>query len=37
VGQNIGLVKRAGEEKRIDYNNIHLRSDVRQGTGGVSQ
>ena len=24
VGQNIGLVKKAGEEKRIDSNNIHL-------------
>ena len=26
MGQNIGLVRRAGEEKRIDSNNIHLRS-----------
>ena len=25
MGQNIGLVKRAGEEKRMDSNNIHLR------------
>ena len=25
VGQNIGLVRRAGEEKRMDSNNIHLR------------
>ena len=24
VGRNIGLVRRAGEEKRIDSNNIHL-------------
>ena len=23
--KNIGLVRRAGEEKRIDSNNIHLR------------
>ena len=25
MGQNIGLVRRAGEEKRMDSNNIHLR------------
>ena len=23
VRQNIGLVRRAGEEKKMDYNNIH--------------
>ena len=25
-GQNIGPVRRAGEEKRMDSNNIHLRA-----------
>ena len=24
VGQKIGLVRRAGKEKKMDYNNIHL-------------
>ena len=28
-GQNIGLVRRVGEEKRVDSNNIHLQGKAR--------
>ena len=28
MGKKIGLVRRAGEEKRMDSNNIHLRIKV---------
>ena len=36
MGQNIGPVRRAGEEKRMDSNNIHLcGKGVVMSTSGV--
>ena len=32
MGKNIGLVRRAGQEKRMDSNNIHLRLDTSPET-----
>ena len=35
MGKKNGLVRRAGEEKRMDSNNIHLRSFIKIFVKGI--